>query len=61
LPQEIGDFAVLVYKGFSKSKALLFNFLSQITAVLGGILRFYFLKPDDALFLFQLQQEVFYT
>jgi zinc and cadmium transporter len=37
IPQEIGDFGVLVYGGFSKLKALLFNFLSAITAILGAI------------------------
>jgi len=37
IPQEIGDFGVLVYGGFSKAKALAFNFLSAITVVLGGI------------------------
>jgi len=36
IPQEIGDFGVLIYGGFSKSKALMFNFLSAITAILGA-------------------------
>lgn len=40
LPQEIGDFGVLVYGGFSKKKALLFNFLTAITAVLGVLAGF---------------------
>lgn len=35
IPKEIGDFGVLIYGGFSKSKALTFNFLSALTAVLG--------------------------
>ncbi|MBU1705433.1 ZIP family metal transporter, partial [Patescibacteria group bacterium] len=34
IPQEIGDFGVLVYGGYKKGKALLFNFLSGLTAVL---------------------------
>ena len=38
IPQEIGDFGVLVYGGFSKAKALFFNFLSAITAVLGAVI-----------------------
>ena len=42
LPQEIGDFSVLVHGGFSEKKALLFNFLSALTAVLGGLVTFYF-------------------
>ena len=37
IPQEIGDFGVLVYGGFDKTKALLLNFISALTAVLGGI------------------------
>ena len=38
IPQEIGDFGVLVYGGFSKVKALLFNFASALTAILGVVL-----------------------
>lgn len=37
IPQEISDFGVLVHGGFSKAKALLFNFLSAVTAVFGAI------------------------
>lgn len=38
LPQELGDFAILIHAGFSKRKALLFNFLSALMSVLGAIL-----------------------
>lgn len=38
IPQEIGDFGSLLHGGFSKSKALFFNFLSAIAAVLGAII-----------------------
>uniref|UniRef100_A0A7C3YSM7 ZIP family metal transporter n=1 Tax=candidate division WOR-3 bacterium TaxID=2052148 RepID=A0A7C3YSM7_UNCW3 len=41
LPQEIGDFSLLLYGGFSKRKALFFNFLSALTAVLGAIFGFF--------------------
>lgn len=41
LPQEIGDYGLLLYSGFSKKKALAFNLLSGLLAVLGGI-AFYF-------------------
>jgi zinc and cadmium transporter len=35
VPQEIGDFGVLVHGGFSKRKALMLNFLTALTALLG--------------------------
>jgi len=44
IPQEIGDFGVLLHSGFSKTKALLFNFLSGITAVLGAGITILFTK-----------------
>ncbi len=37
LPQEIGDFGILMYGGFSKKRALALNFLSAMIAVVGGI------------------------
>lgn len=49
LPQEIGDFGILIYGGFSKKKALLFNFLSAMIALFGGLLAFLL---SDALELF---------
>jgi zinc and cadmium transporter len=51
LPQEIGDFGILVYGGFTKKRALFFNFLSAMIALLGGLLA-YFLS--DAIELFNL-------
>jgi zinc and cadmium transporter len=42
LPQEIGDFGVLVYGGFTPVRALLFNFASALTAVVGVLLANYF-------------------
>ncbi|MEK6807510.1 MAG: ZIP family metal transporter [Nanoarchaeota archaeon] len=41
IPQEIGDFGILIYSGFSKAKALFFNFLTALTAVLGALLTFF--------------------
>jgi len=38
IPQEIGDFGSLIYGGFSRGKALLYNFLSALAAVFGAIL-----------------------
>jgi zinc and cadmium transporter len=41
VPQEIGDFGVLIYGGFSKLKALFYNFLSALTAIIGAIVGFF--------------------
>ncbi|XP_054778001.1 IAA-alanine resistance protein 1-like [Prosopis cineraria] len=38
LPQEIGDFGILIRSGFSTSKALFFNFLSALVALVGTAL-----------------------
>ncbi|HUW33745.1 MAG TPA: ZIP family metal transporter [Planctomycetota bacterium] len=38
VPQELGDFAVLVYGGLSRKRALLYNFISQLTCVTGGLI-----------------------
>jgi zinc and cadmium transporter len=38
IPHEIGNFGVLVYSGFSVKKALLFNFITALAAILGGLL-----------------------
>lgn len=38
IPQEISDFSILIHAGFSRKKALLVNFLSACSAILGTIL-----------------------
>ena len=38
VPQEIADFGILLYSGLSKKRALTFNFLSALTAVVGAVL-----------------------
>lgn len=38
VPQEMGDFGIMIHAGYKKGKALLFNFLSALTAVLGTII-----------------------
>jgi len=37
IPQEIGDFGVLIHGGFTKKRALFINFLTALTAILGGL------------------------
>lgn len=36
IPQEIGDFGILVHGGFSKAKALMFNFASGLLSIVGA-------------------------
>lgn len=38
IPQEMGDFGILIHGGLSIKKALIFNYLSALTAILGTIL-----------------------
>lgn len=38
IPQELGDFGILLHGGFTKSKALIFNFLTALTAIIGAII-----------------------
>jgi len=45
IPQEVGDYIVLINAGFSKAKALLFNLLSGMAAVVGGVLGYFLLGP----------------
>ena len=42
--QELGNFAILVHGGFKKAKALLYNFFSQLTSVIGGVIGFFFVS-----------------
>ncbi|MCK5332747.1 ZIP family metal transporter [Candidatus Parcubacteria bacterium] len=49
IPQEIGDFAILIHGGFSHKKALIFNFLSSITSFLGVLAIFLFAKKIEGL------------
>ena len=37
VPQEIGDYGVLVYGGFDRRRALVLNYLTQATVILGGV------------------------
>lgn len=41
VPQELGDFGVLLYGGFSKGRALFFNFLSALMAVAGALIGYF--------------------
>ncbi|MBI2543184.1 MAG: ZIP family metal transporter [Candidatus Aenigmarchaeota archaeon] len=43
LPQEIGDFAVMLHAGFGRTKVFLYNLFAQLTAVLGVLIGFFYL------------------
>lgn len=49
IPQELGDFGVLVYGGFSRMKALVCNFLTALTSVAGAVAAYFFLDKIEGL------------
>jgi len=48
IPQELGDFAVLVAAGLSKQRALALNLLSGLATVVGGLVGYYLLATAQA-------------
>jgi zinc and cadmium transporter len=44
IPQEVGDFAILLQSGYGKSKALFYNLLSSLATLVGGILAYFSLE-----------------
>ena len=44
IPQELGDFAILLHSGFTRRRALLFNALSGLTTVIGGVAAYFLLS-----------------
>ncbi len=54
VPQEIADFGVLLYSGFSKWKALFYNFLSAAMAIIGAVMGLVLGARSEAFVLFIL-------
>jgi zinc and cadmium transporter len=54
IPQEVGDYIVLLNAGLSRAKALLYNALSGLAAVVGGIVGYFVVGPWEALFPYLL-------
>lgn len=54
IPQEVGDTIVLINAGFSRRKALLYNALSGLAAVVGGILGYFVVGAWESLFPYLL-------
>jgi zinc and cadmium transporter len=44
IPQEMGDFLILMHSGYSKAKALAVNLLSSLATVLGGVVGYFALQ-----------------
>lgn len=49
LPQEIGDYGILIYAGFDKVRALLLNFVAALSIVVGGLFAIFFLEMVETL------------
>jgi len=49
LPQEMGDYGILVYAGFKRSKALMLNFAAATTVVFGGVSAIFLIGAVEAL------------
>ena len=45
IPQEVGDYIVLLNAGFTRARALLFNALSGLASVAGGVLGYFVVGP----------------
>jgi zinc and cadmium transporter len=48
VPQEIGDFGILLDSGYSKKRAFIYNFLSSIVTLPGALIAFLYLKTIEA-------------
>jgi zinc and cadmium transporter len=48
IPQEVGDYIVLVNAGFSRTRALVYNMISGMAAVVGGVLGYFLIEPWQA-------------
>lgn len=44
IPQEVGDFLILLHSGYSKKKALIFNLVSSVATLAGGLTAYYALQ-----------------
>jgi zinc and cadmium transporter len=54
IPQEVGDFAVLLHSGFSRGRAFLYNILTSLTTVIGGVLAWFALQQMQQVLPFVL-------
>jgi zinc and cadmium transporter len=45
IPQELSDFLILLHSGFSRGRAFLYNAISGVAMVAGGVLGYFALQP----------------
>ena len=49
IPQEVGDFLILLHSGYSRARALAMNLLSSLATIVGGVLGYYTLQAMEGL------------
>ncbi len=49
IPQEVGDFAILLHSGYSRARAFIFNILASLATVVGALLAYYSLGEAQQL------------
>jgi zinc and cadmium transporter len=49
IPQEVGDFLILLHSGYSRARALAMNLLSSAATVIGGVIGYFGLQLVDGL------------
>jgi len=54
IPQEVGDYIVLLNAGLSRQRALLYNAVSGLAAVAGGVIGYFVVGPWESLFPYLL-------
>ena len=47
IPQEVGDFMILLHSGYTRAQALVLNLASSLATLLGGVLAYYALRSME--------------
>jgi zinc and cadmium transporter len=51
IPQEMGNFGVLIYGGYTKKRALIFNFIISLTSFIGAVLTILFFEISESILI----------
>lgn len=54
IPHEVGDFMILLNAGFTRKRAFVFNLISGLSAVLGGVIGYFVLETMESLLPYAL-------